>query len=375
MTLPKQGFLQRPLAAYYVLLGAVVSLTAFGVIMVLSASGVRAYEQSGSAFSIVGKQLLWVAIGVPLAWLAYRMPIAQWKALGWPLLGLAILLQSLLFVHGIGFTVNGNRNWIAIGPLTGQPSEFAKFALIIWGAGIISKKEKILHDSKQLIFPIVAGFGIILLMDLAGRDLGTAVILLAILAGMLLVAGATWRILSSVGLISMLGVAALVLTKGNRVRRFVAALSPFSPQNYLGAGWQPAHGVMAMATGGLFGVGLGASRQKWSNLGPEAHTDFIFAVIGEELGLIGTLLVVGLFIGILWSGTSIALRARDPFVRVSAVGITTWFAIQSAVNIGSVIGLVPVAGVPLPFVSYGGSSMVATLVAAGFLIGVARRAT
>ena len=132
---------------------------------------------------------------------------------------------------------------------------------------------------------------------------------------------------------------------------------------------------MAMATGGLFGVGLGASRQKWSNLGPEAHTDFIFAVIGEELGLIGTLLVVALFIGLLWSGTRIALRARDPFVRVSAVGITTWFAVQSAVNIGSVIGLVPVAGVPLPFVSYGGSSMVATLVAAGFLIGVARRAT
>ena len=375
MTMTKQGFFQRPLAAYYVLLGAVVSLTAFGVIMVLSASGVRAYEQSGSAFSIVGKQLLWVAIGVPLAWLAYRMPIARWKALGWPLLGLAILLQSLLFVHGIGLTVNGNRNWIAIGPLTGQPSEFAKFALIIWGAGIIAKKEKILHDSKQLIFPIVAGFGIILLMDLAGRDLGTAVILLAILAGMLLVAGASWRLLTSVGLISMLGVAALVLTKGNRVRRFVAALSPFSPQNYLGAGWQPAHSVMAMATGGLFGVGLGASRQKWSNLGPEAHTDFIFAVIGEELGLIGTLLVVALFIGILWSGTSIALRARDPFVRVSAIGITTWFAIQSAVNIGSVIGLVPVAGVPLPFVSYGGSSMVATLVAAGFLIGVARRAT
>jgi len=311
---------------------------------------------------------------VPLAWFASRLPIARWKALGWPLLGVALLLQSLLFVPGLGRTVNGNRNWIAIGPLTGQPSEFAKFALIIWGASIVSKKEKVLQEPRQMVLPLILGFGVILLMDLSGKDLGTAVIILAILVSMLLVAGASWRLLSSVGLVSVLGVAVLVITKGNRLRRFVAALNPFSPQNYLGAGWQPAHGVMAMATGGLFGVGLGASRQKWSNLGPEAHTDFIFAVIGEELGLIGALLVIALFLGIMWAGTMIALQARDPFVRVSAVGITTWFTFQSAVNIGSVIGLVPVAGVPLPLISYGGSSMVATLVAMGFLIGVARRA-
>lgn len=370
----KRGFLQRPQTPYYVLMAAVVILTAFGVIMVLSASGVQAYEQSGTAFSIVAKQLLWVAIGVPLAWSASRLSIKRWKALGWPLLGVALLLQSLLFVHGVGRMVNGNLNWIAIGPVTGQPSEFAKFALIIWGASIISMKEKILHQPKHMILPLIPGFGIILLLVLAGKDLGTAVIMLAILASMLFVAGASWRLLSSVGLISLLGVAILVVTKGNRVRRFVAALNPFSPQNYLGAGWQPAHGVMAMATGGLFGVGLGASRQKWSNLGPEAHTDFIFAVIGEELGLIGTLLVIALFLGIMWAGTMIALKASDPFVRVSAVGITVWFTFQSVVNIGSVIGLVPVAGVPLPLISYGGSSMVATLVAMGFLLGVARRA-
>jgi len=374
MRTTKRGFLQRPQAPYYVLLGAVVILTAFGVIMVLSASGVQAYEQSGTAFSIVGKQLLWVAIGVPLAWLASRLSTARWKMLAWPLFALAIFGQTLLFVHGVGRMVNGNLNWIAIGPVTGQPSEFAKFALIIWGASIISMKEKILHQPKHMVLPLIPGFGIILVLVLAGKDLGTAVIMLTILASMLFVAGASWRLLSSVGLISLLGVAILVVTKGNRVRRFVAALNPFSPQNYLGAGWQPAHGVMAMATGGLFGVGLGASRQKWSNLGPEAHTDFIFAVIGEELGLIGTLLVIALFLGIMWAGTMIALKASDPFVRVSAVGITVWFTFQSVVNIGSVIGLVPVAGVPLPLISYGGSSMVATLVAMGFLLGVARRA-
>ncbi|OIQ72704.1 lipid II flippase FtsW [mine drainage metagenome] len=342
--------------------------------MVLSASGVRSYEQSGTAFAIVAKQLLWVAVGVPLAWLASKLSVAQWRKLGWPLLGIALLLEILLFVPGLGVTVNGNRNWIAIGPLTGQPSEFAKFALIIWGASILATKEKILSQPSQLIFPLIPGFGIVLLLDLAGKDLGTAVIILAILASMMLVAGASWRLLSSVGLFSLLGVAALVITKGNRLRRFVAALNPFSPQNYLGAGWQPAHAVMAMSTGGLFGVGLGASRQKWSNLGPEAHTDFIFAVIGEELGLIGTLLVIALFLGIMWAGTMIALRATEPLVRVSAIGITTWFTFQSAVNIGSVIGLVPVAGVPLPLISYGGSSMVAALVAMGFLLGVARRA-
>jgi len=367
------AFLRRPLAPYYVLLGSVVILTAFGVIMVLSASGVQAYEQSGTAFAIVIKQLLWVAIGVPLAWLVSRLPITTWKVLAWPLLGLALLTQILLFIPSIGRTVNGNLNWIAIGPITGQPSEFAKFALVIWGASVISVKEKILHQPKQLIFPLIPGFGLVLFLVLAGKDLGTAVILLAILVSMLLAAGASWRLLSTVGLFSALGVAALVITKGNRVRRFVAALNPFSPQNYLGAGWQPAHGVMAMASGGLFGVGLGASRQKWSNLGPEAHTDFIFAVIGEELGLIGTLLVVGLFLGIMWAGMMVALNARDAFARVSAVGITTWFTFQSVVNIGSVIGLVPVAGVPLPFVSYGGSSLVSTLIAMGFLIGLARR--
>jgi cell division protein FtsW len=373
VTMTKRTFLGRPLAPYYVLLGAVVILTAFGVIMVLSASGVRSYEQSGTAFAIVAKQLLWLAIGVPLAWLASRISIRTWKLLAWPLLGLAIIAQSILFIPGLGRTVNGNLNWIAIGPVTGQPSEFSKFALIIWGATIVSNKEKILHLPKQLIIPLIPGFGLIILLDLAGKDLGTAVIFLAILASMLIVAGASWGLLSSFGLLSLAGVAALVITKGNRVRRFVAALNPFSPQNYLGAGWQPAHGLMAMASGGLFGVGLGASRQKWSNLGPEAHTDFIFAVIGEELGLIGTLLVVALFLGIMWAGTMVALDARDAFVRVSAMGITAWFTFQAAINIGSVIGLVPVAGVPLPLVSYGGSSLVATLVAMGFLLGVARR--
>jgi len=373
MKVRDRTFLQRPLAPYYVILGAVVILTAFGVIMVLSASGVRAYEQSGTAFAIVAKQLLWVAVGVPLAWLASRLPIKQWKRLAWPLLALAVLTQAMLFVPGVGRMVNGNLNWISIGPFSGQPSEFAKFALIIWGATIVSIKEKLIHEPKQMIIPLIPGFGIILFLVLAGKDLGTAVILLVILAGMLLAAGASWRLLGSVGLFSLLGVAALVVTKGNRVRRFAAAFDPFSPQNYLGAGWQPAHGVMAMATGGLFGVGLGASRQKWSNLGPEAHTDFIFAVIGEELGLIGTLLVISLFLAIMWAGTKIALRASDPFVRVSAVGITTWFTFQSVVNIGSVIGIVPVAGVPLPLISYGGSSMVATLVAMGFLVGVAKR--
>lgn len=373
MTVDKKAFTQRPQAPYYVLLGAVVILTAFGVIMVLSASGVQAYEQSGTAFSIVAKQLLWVAIGVPLAWVASRLPIARWKQLGLPLFALAILMQLLLFVHGFGRTVNGNLNWLAVGPLTGQPSEFAKFALIIWGASVVSMQARVGREPRLIAIPLLIGFSLISLLVLMGKDLGTAVILIAILASMLLAAGAPWRVLSSVGLVSFLGVAALVVTKGNRVRRFVAALNPFSPQNYLGAGWQPAHGVMAMATGGLFGVGLGASRQKWSNLGPEAHTDFIFAVIGEELGLIGTLLVIALFLGITWSGTMIAVRATDPFIRVSAVGITIWFTFQSAVNIGSVIGLVPVAGVPLPLISYGGSSMVATLVAMGFLLGVARR--
>lgn len=366
-------FLQRPLAPYYVLLGSVVILTAFGVIMVLSASGVVAYQQSGTAFAIVAKQILWVLIGLPCAWVAARLPIEKWHVLAWPLLAFAVALQSLIFVPGIGKRVNGNLNWISVGPLSAQPSEFAKFALIVWGASVLTKKERLLTDAGHLLIPLIPGFLLLLALDMLGKDLGTAVIIMTILAGMLLIAGAPWRLLTSAGVIAVIGVGTLIVTKGNRLRRFGAALDPFAPANYLGAGWQPAHGVMAMATGGLFGVGLGASRQKWSNLGPEAHTDFIFAVIGEELGLIGSLLVLALFIGVMWAGTRVALRTTDTFTRICAAGITTWFTVQAVVNIGSVIGLVPVAGVPLPFVSYGGSSLVATMTAMGLLIGLARR--
>ena len=208
-------------------------------------------------------------------------------------------------------------------------------------------------------------------MVLAGKDLGTAVIVFATLFAMLFAAGISGRALSLFGVLAMLGSAALVVSQSHRLKRFTALLDPFSVANYQSAGWQPAHGIMALASGGLFGVGLGAGSQKWGNLGPEAHTDFIFAVIGEEVGLFGTLMVVAIFGVVLWCGCSLALRVKENFSRLIAVGVTTWIISQALTNMGSAIGVFPVVGVPLPFVSYGGSSLISTLAAVAILLRIA----
>ena len=349
------------------LLGATIALCVIGITMVLSASSVAAIEASGSSFSIVLKQLLFLAGGSALGFLAFKIPTPIYRKLA-PLAVLGSCALQLLIFSPLGVNINGNRNWLEFGPIRFQPSEFGKLALVLWVAEALTRSGVPIMD--RLVRALL-GASPILILVLAGKDLGTAIIIFSTLFVILFAAGISGRTLTFFGLLGLAGTAALVVSQSHRLKRFTALFDPFSVANYQSAGWQSAHGIMALASGGLFGVGLGAGSQKWGHLGPEAHTDFIFAVIGEEIGLFGTLMVIAIFGVILWCGCSLALRIKDGFSRLIAVGVTTWIVLQAITNMGSAIGVLPVVGVPLPLVSYGGSSLISTLAAIAILLRIA----
>jgi len=363
--------LDRPLTAYYLLLGASALLLTIGLIMVFSASSVYSYRQNdGDSYAVVVRQLMWVAIGVPCAWVASRLPHALIRRFAWVALGFAILLLALVRVPGLGREVNGNTNWLGVGPLVIQPAEIAKLAIVLWAAHIYARKEKRLGSLHEVLVPVVPGIVLVTTLVVLGRDLGTALVLFAILLAMLWVVGAPARLftvsLTAVGVVAIW----LASTSPERRERLTNFADPF--KDFHDAGWQPAHGLYALSSGGIFGQGIGASQQKWGDL-PEAHTDFIFAVLGEELGLIGTLLVIGLFLVIAFAAIRVATHTEDPFVRYMTFGIVVWLLGQMIINVGMVLALLPVIGIPLPLVSYGGSALVPSLVALGLLIGFARR--
>jgi cell division protein FtsW len=358
----------RPLTNYYLLLGSVVLLLTIGLLMVLSSSSVEAFKDTGDSYATVKRQLLWVVIGVPCAWFASRVSLKWVRRLAYPAFSVSLVL--LLLTAFLGVERNGNTNWLALGPLQIQPSEIAKLSLIIWAAHIYANKDRRLRNLHEIMVPVVPGMLLATSLVVVGRDLGTALVFFAILVGMLWVVGAPVRLfvlcLSVVSVIA-LGLAA---TDPERLDRITTFVDPF--KDYHGTGWQPAHGLYAMSSGGIFGQGIGASQQKWGTL-PEAHTDFIFAVLGEELGLVGTLLVVGLFLAIAYATLRIGRQTKDPFVRYCSFGIVIWLLGQMMINVGMVLALLPVIGIPLPLVSYGGSSLLPTLVALGLVVGFARR--
>jgi cell division protein FtsW len=289
--------------------------------------------------------------------------------LAWPAVLVAVVLL-LLTQTSLGFAVNGNRNWLALGPLTVQPSEIAKLSIVLWAADVYAKKERYLDSPWHALIPVAPVVTMISALVVFQHDLGTALVLFAILLGMLWVVGAPARFfLFSISVVSVLALY-LATTNKERLDRITTFVDPFN--DFHNAGWQPAHGLFALSTGGLFGQGIGASQQKWGQL-PEAHTDFIFAVLGEELGLVGTLLVIGLFVTIAYAAIRVASHTVDPFVRYMTFGIVVWLLGQMMINVGMVLALLPVIGIPLPLVSYGGSSLVPTLVALGLLVGFARR--
>ncbi len=360
--------LDRPLTTYYLLLGATALLLTIGLIMVLSASSVYSYRQTGDSYTVVRRQVMWVLIGVPCAFLASRVSVRWVRGLTYPAFSLSLLLLAL--TAKVGVEVNGNKNWLALGPLQIQPSEIAKLSLIIWASHIYANKERRLGNLHQMLVPVVPGMVLATGLVVVGRDLGTALVFFALLVSMLWVVGAPGKLFA----LAFSGVSVLALglaaTDGERLARIYNFADPF--KDYHGTGWQPAHGLYAMASGGVFGEGIGASQQKWGQL-PEAHTDFIFAVLGEELGLIGTLLVIALFLVLAYAGIRVARETKEPFVRYCSFGIVVWLLGQMIINVGMVLALLPVIGIPLPLVSYGGSSLLPTLAALGLVIGFARR--
>jgi len=352
------------------LVGSTLGLSLLGLVMVFSASSIYSLDAKGSSYAILVRQFIFLVMSIPMAWVFSRLSLAQWKFFA--RFGFVVSLFLLVLVQLIGKSVNGNHNWISLGFVDVQPSEVAKFLMILWAGFMLAKQERSGVDHTVVLKRIAPAFVLCIALVMAGRDLGTASIFACILAGLLWVSGLRLGVFG-IGLsIGLVGFAIAILTSQYRVQRFLVFLNPFAEDQYKLYGWQPAHSLLGLASGGIFGVGLGASRQKWGNLA-EAHTDFIFAVIGEELGLFGTLATLLLLSILIFSIFKLALRAHDPMVRYVASGFGCWIAIQTILNIGSAISVLPVVGVTLPLVSYGGSALIATYMGIGFVLGAARR--
>lgn len=357
-------------ASYYLIVGAVALLVALGLVMVLSSSSVSSLSATDGAspYGIFFNQARFAIIGLPLAWLASRLPVGFYKRFAWPVLLGALALQAL--VPLIGITVRGNQNWIRIpGGQSIQPSEFVKLALAVWLGVVLARKRLLLHRWVHVLVPGVLVALVTVGFVLLGHDLGTALILLILLAGALFVAGVPMRFFAVGLVLATFAVVQLAQASNSRVNRIAAFFS--SDCDTQGACYQTTRGMYGLASGGLTGIGLGESREKWSYL-PMAHNDFIFAILGEELGLLGTLLVLGLFGVLAFALTRVVRRHTDPFVQISTGAIGAWVLGQALINIAVVIGLLPVIGVPLPLVSAGGSALVTTMVAMGVVLSFAR---
>jgi cell division protein FtsW len=365
-------FFAKPVNNFYILAVSSLALSVIGLVMVFSASSIHSLDTRGNADAIVLRQGFFFALSIPLAIYLSQRSLTQWRWLARFGLLISVAILAILQIPGVGKTVNGNTNWIALPFVDVQPSEISKFLLILWASYLLANQEKNGKTRINVFALITPGFMVVIFLILLGRDLGTACVVAAILGGLLFVSGVELRLLGSLVAAGAVVLAALIATAGYRAARFLVVLDPFAAEQYKNAGWQPAHSLLGLASGGIFGVGLGGSRQKWGNLA-EAHTDFIFAVIGEELGLLGTLAVLALLAALIFSIFKIALRCKDPMSRYVGSGIGCWIAVQTVLNIGSATSVLPVVGVTLPFVSYGGSALISLYIGLGYIFGSALR--
>jgi len=361
--------LEHPMVHYQILLGATGFLLTLGVVMVASSSSVFSYQQNdGNSWALATRQLIFAALGVFLMMAVSKMhvdSIRRWANLF--MVGVGILLVLVLI---IGTARYGQKNWIELGgPFRIQPSEFAKLAVVLWGADVLDKKYHLLEQRNHLLVPLVPVCLTVLVLIMLQGDLGTAMVMMPIMASLLYFVGAPRKWFAAMAAAALAAIAALSIAAPYRMARFTSWLDPFADAQ--GTGFQVIRGQQALGSGGWWGVGLGGSREKWGTL-PEAHTDFIYAVIGEELGILGTMAVLILFVTIAIIGLRIARSTNEAFIQIAALGIITWLVVQALVNIGAVLGILPITGVPLPMVSYGGSSLIPSLVAMGVLMSFAK---
>ncbi|MGH2727461.1 MAG: putative lipid II flippase FtsW, partial [Actinomycetota bacterium] len=355
---------------YYLMTLIAGILLVFGLVMILSASSVSAYTRYGSSFLFFQRQVVWAVIGVAAMLIVSRIDYHRWRSLGWLLL-LATIAGLVLVLHpSFGTRVGGSSRWLGFGAVRIQPSEIAKLALLLVAADIAVRKNGRLTTLREIILPLGVIVALITGLILLQPDLGTALVTVAIVFIVVFVAGVPMRLLGGLGLVGGIGALGMALAEGYRRARLFSFLNPF--RDPLNSGYQSVQSLIALGSGGFFGVGLGRSRQKWLYV-PNAHTDFIYAILGEEVGLVGTMAVIGLFIGFAYVGVRTARRAPDAFGRLVAIGITTWIVGQAIVNMGAVTGLLPITGVPLPLVSFGGSALVVSLIAIGILANIARQ--
>ena len=356
---------------YYALVIATFGLLFIGMVMILSASTTVSYKQFNNQYIIFLRQLMFAAIGVVFMMAISRLPkvfFLKWSVVA---LVISIVLLILVLIPSIGISVAGQRNWISLcGPFRLQPSEVAKLTLIVWGSAVLSKQIRSKTTTWQnLLIPVFPVGLIITVLVIFEGDLGTTLIIGPILLSLFYAVGAPMKLFTWSAMAGLLAILYLSIQETYRIQRFLSWISP-TVENQ-DAGWQVTHGKYALASGGWTGIGLGASREKWGWL-PAAHTDFIFAVVGEEIGLVGTIIVL-IFIGtIAYVALTLARETNDRFTKLIATSVMAWIVVQSIINIGAVLGLLPVTGVPLPLVSYGGSSLIFTLAAIGVLMAVLR---
>lgn len=369
-----RSFLDTPLASYHLILAAGAALTALGLVMVFSASSVDSLihadpDGTRSPFGIFDTQALYLLLGLPAVWLGLRLRPSTYRRLAYPALLGSMFLLALVLIPSVGISIYGARRWLDLGVVQLQPSELAKLAFLLWAADLLVRKERLLGELRHLLVPLVPVAVLLGALVMLEPDLGTTLCFVLILFSLLWTVGAPLRLFGTLFATMIAGIVALIALEPYRLQRVLTFLDPFADMD--GAGLQSARGMYALATGGWWGVGLGNSRMKWGLL-PNGHSDYIFAIIGEELGLLGCLVVLGLFAALAYAGLRIARRTADPFIRLMSAAVVVWLVGQAIINIGYVVGLLPVTGIPLPLISSGGTSLILTMFIIGMLAGFAR---
>jgi cell division protein FtsW len=362
----------RAHAPDYALLSVIAMLLVLGLIAVYSASYALGYAQFGDANYFIKRQAIFAAVGVVALVITMNFDYHRLRVLSPLLMLVALAGLAAVLVPGLGVASNGARRWIALtGSFQAQPSEFAKLAVLVYMAAWLAAKGEAVKDFSLGVFPFVSMVGIVGALIMLEPDLGTAVMVAAITGTLFFVAGARIKHVLVLGASGLLALAVLVFSGGYRMDRILSFTSPSSDPS--GVGFHTLQLLIAFGSGGIGGLGLGVSRQKFFYV-PGSHTDGVLAIVGEELGLIGVLVVLGLFAVLLWRGWRIAQRASDPFGSLLAVGVLAWIGFQMLINVGGVTHTIPLTGIPLPLLSYGGSALASTLTALGLLLSVSRYA-